>query len=97
MIELLLVADRLLAAGDLDRADRLFRQMAEADPRNAIAVAGLARVAQARGAFDEAEALARRALAIDPEEGAARRLIDGLARPARRTLLSRVVGFLRRR
>ena len=74
VIELLLAADRLLAAGDLDRAERIFRQVAEADPRNAIAVVGLARVADARGAWDQADALAGRALAIDPDDLAAQRL-----------------------
>ncbi|HEX5589273.1 MAG TPA: tetratricopeptide repeat protein [Candidatus Limnocylindrales bacterium] len=78
MIELLLAAERLLEAGDLDHAERLFSQVAEADPQNAIAVAGLAEVALARGDVPEAAALARRALAIDPEDVAARRLIDRL-------------------
>ncbi len=78
MIELLLAAEQLLAAGRLDQAERLFEQVAEADPQNAIAVVGLARVALERS--DEAGALAtaRRALEIDPEEAAARRMIDRL-------------------
>ncbi|MBI3746643.1 MAG: tetratricopeptide repeat protein [Chloroflexi bacterium] len=74
MIELLLVGDRLLEAGDLDHAERIYRQVAEADPRNAIAVVGLARVAAARGDAAEAAHLAARALAIDPDDVAARRL-----------------------
>lgn len=76
MIELLLAADRLLAAGDLDRAERIFRQVIEADPRNAIAVVGLARVAEAKGGHDEAVALAHQALDIDPEDLAAQRLVE---------------------
>jgi tetratricopeptide (TPR) repeat protein len=82
MIELLLAADRLLAEGFPEQAERLYAQVAEADPRNAIAVVGLARVAQARG--DEAEVLdyARRALAIDPEDVAARRLLEEGREPA---------------
>jgi len=78
MIELLLAAERMLAAGDLDHAERLFSQVAEADPRNAIAVVGLAEVASARG--DDAGALeaARRALRIDPDNAAARRMIERL-------------------
>jgi tetratricopeptide (TPR) repeat protein len=78
MIELLLAAERMLEAGDLDHAERLFSQVAEADPRNAIAVVGLAEVASARGDDAGAIATARRALRIDPENAAARRMIDRL-------------------
>jgi thioredoxin-like negative regulator of GroEL len=78
MIELLLAAERMLGAGDLDHAERLFSQVAEADPRNAIAVVGLAEVASARGDDAGAVATARRALEIDPENAAARRMIDRL-------------------
>lgn len=76
MIELLLAADRMLAAGDLEHAERLFGQVATADPRNAIAVVGLARVAAARGDVGLSIELARRALSIDPEEVAAQLLVE---------------------
>ena len=78
MIERLLVAERLLADGDIDRAEHLFEQVAEADPRNAIAVVGLAQVAQARGDAAGAIRQALRALEIDPEEAAAQRLVADL-------------------
>ena len=79
MIELMLAADQLLATGDLDRAERIFRQVADSDPRNAIAVVGLARVAEARGRTEEALELVARALALDPEDVAAQRLHDTMS------------------
>jgi hypothetical protein len=59
-------------------AQRLFSQVADADPRNAIAIVGLARVAARRGDSQGAVDLARRALALDPQEAAARRLVAEL-------------------
>ena len=79
MIERLLAAERALAAGELDQAERLYGQVADADERNAIAVAGLARVALARGDPSGARTLATRALAIDPDDAAAQRLLQTTA------------------
>lgn len=74
MIELLLEAERALSFGRVERAEQLYRQVADADPRNSIAVVGLARVALERADDLGAYLLARRALLIDPENEAARRL-----------------------
>ncbi|MDH4141893.1 MAG: hypothetical protein OEV61_04720, partial [Chloroflexota bacterium] len=78
MIELLLEAERALSFGRVDRAEQLYRQVADADPHNSIAVVGLARVAVERTDDLGAYMLARRALAIDPENDAARRLATRL-------------------
>lgn len=78
MIELLLGAERALTAGLVDQAERLYRQAADGDPQNSIAVVGLARVALERGDEPEAWRQARRALAIDPENVAAQRLVGRL-------------------
>jgi tetratricopeptide (TPR) repeat protein len=74
MIELLLQAERTLAMGRLEEAERLYRQALERDPRNAIAVVGLARLAIERGEDVEAFGLAARALELDPENAAAQRI-----------------------
>ena len=79
MIEQMLQAERALLHGMVDQAERIYRQAIEADPRNSIAVVGLARVAlerrDDRGALD----LARRALEMDPENLAARKLAERMA------------------
>lgn len=78
MIELLLQAEGALSVGLLDRAETLYRQVATADPRNAIAIVGLSRVALERGNQEESLELARRGLAIDPENVAAQRMVQRL-------------------
>jgi hypothetical protein len=74
VIELLLEAERALSFRLIDQAEQLYRQVAAADPQNSIAVVGLARVALERSDDLGAYLLARRALGIDPENEAARRL-----------------------
>lgn len=78
MIELLLQAEGALSVGLLDRAETLYRQVAGADPRNAIAIVGLSRVTLERGDQEAALQLARRALAIDGENVAAQRMVQRL-------------------
>ncbi len=79
MIEILLQAERELTMDRLDQAERLYWQAIEADPRNAIAVVGLARVAIERGDDRTAYAFAVQALGIDPEDALALRLEARLA------------------
>jgi hypothetical protein len=75
MIETLIEAERALTHGLIDQAERLYRQVAETDPRSSIAVMGLARVALERGDDRDAYVHGRAALAIDPENPAARHLV----------------------
>jgi len=79
MFELLLQADRSLADGALDQAEHTYWQLIDLDPTNAIAVAGLARVALERGDEKSARDFANQALAIDPDSIAAKRIIQTLA------------------
>jgi hypothetical protein len=74
VIERLLEAERDLAMGLVDPAEGIYRALAETDPRNAVAVVGLARCALERGDERGAYALVVRALAIDPDDAAGLRL-----------------------
>jgi hypothetical protein len=79
MIEPLLEAERAMSFGLIDQAERIYLQVAERDPKNSIAVVGLARVALERGDERTAYLEARRALAIDPENPAAQHMTMRLA------------------
>jgi thioredoxin-like negative regulator of GroEL len=79
VIEPLLEAERAMSFGLIDQAERLYRQVAEHDPKNSIAVVGLARVALERGDEHTAYLEAMRASAIDPENPAAQNLVLRLA------------------
>jgi hypothetical protein len=74
VIELLLEAERAMSFGRLDRAEEIYEQVASSDPKNSIAVVGMARVRLERGDDLGAYLFSRRALGIDPENEAARRL-----------------------
>jgi hypothetical protein len=75
MIEPLLEAERAMSFGLIDQAERLYRQVAEHDPKSSIAVVGLARVALERGDERTAYVEAKRATEIDPENPAAQHLV----------------------
>ncbi|MFL5774710.1 MAG: tetratricopeptide repeat protein [Chloroflexota bacterium] len=75
MIEQLIEAERALAHGLVDQAERLYRSVADHDPNSSIALVGLARVALERGDDGTAYVEAKRALAIDPENPAAQHLV----------------------
>jgi hypothetical protein len=72
--EALLEAERLLLHRQVDAAERIYRALLEADPRNSVAVVGLARVALERADDRGALDLARRALELDPANLAAERM-----------------------
>ncbi len=76
---MMLEAERAMAVGRLDQAERYYAQVAAADPKNSIAVVGLARVALERGDQRGAWTFARRALALDPDNPMASHLSQRMA------------------
>jgi len=83
MIELMLEAERAMGIGLIDNAERLYRQVVAIDPKNSIAMTGLARVALERGDQSGAYTLARRALALDPDNPIASHLAMRMAEQMR--------------
>jgi tetratricopeptide (TPR) repeat protein len=83
MIELMLEAERAMGIGLIDNAERMYRQVVAIDPRNSIAVTGLARIALERGDQRAAYTFARQALAIDPENPIASHLAMRMAEQMR--------------
>lgn len=79
MIELMLEAERSLAVGLLDKAEKQYATVVASDPRNAIAIVGLARVALERGDQLQTYLYARKALALDPDNPAASHLAHRMA------------------
>ena len=92
MIEPLLEAERLLRYGMLDRAEAIYRSVAERDPRNAFAFIGLARVASERGQDEDAYRFSAEAARIDPENAVAQALAQRLGELAGRRDESQPVG-----
>jgi len=83
MIELMLEAERAMGIGLIDNAERLYRQVVALDPKNSIAVTGLARVALERGDQRGAYTFARQALALDPDNPIASHLSMRMAEQMR--------------
>ena len=76
---MMLEAERAMAVGRLDQAERYYAQVAATDPKNSIAIVGLARVALERGDQRGAWTFARRALALDPDNPMASHLSQRMA------------------
>ena len=83
MIEMMLEAERAMGIGLIDNAERLYRQVVAIDPKNSIAVTGLARVALERGDQRGAYTFAREALALDPDNPIASHLAMRMAEQMR--------------
>jgi tetratricopeptide (TPR) repeat protein len=83
MMELMLEAERAMGIGLLDNAERLYTQIVAIDPKNSIAVTGLARVALERGDQRGAYTFARQALALDPDNPMASHLWQRMAEQMR--------------
>lgn len=79
----MLEAERAMGIGLIDNAERMYRQVVEIDPRNSIAVTGLARIALERGDQRAAYTFARQALALDPENPIASHLAMRMAEQMR--------------
>ncbi len=70
-------ADRALEAGNLARASALYQKARQQNAKDAFAVIGLARVAEAGGDSTQAEVLYMKARQLDPQNGS---VVRGLVR-----------------
>lgn len=73
------LGDEYLAHGNESRAIAAFRRALESSRYSTRALNGLARSQRAAGHVEDARAALRRSLAIDPDQRAARRLLEQLA------------------
>ena len=92
MIELLFQADRALGGGALDQAERTYQRLARLNPTSAMAVVGLAQVCLARGDNRMVRTLIDRALLLDPDSVAAKRVLRQLDRPGEPVEAGRLEG-----
>lgn len=76
--EPVLLAWQAYQSGDFAQAERIYRKVLVADPRQRDALLGLAAIAQQRGDLADAESLYQRLLRFNPQDEAAKAALLGL-------------------